>query len=141
MKWPLQFISGLGPRKADTLLQGLATAGAKIETRDQLEELMGKHVWRNAIGFIKVFVDEDEDSYGSPEILDQTRIHPDDYKLARKIAKDAFTERERERERDVDYVEKLMTNPQKLEEIGVLCWCCGVDDCFRKKSYTFIFRH
>jgi transcriptional accessory protein Tex/SPT6 len=48
--------------------------------------------------------------------LDDTRIHPDDYGIARKMAADALEEEEDE---GVAQVEAIIRRPQKLEDIGV----------------------
>ena len=50
---------------------------------------MEKTVYINSIGFIKINESEsmDQDQF---DILDTTRIHPENYVLAKKIAKDAL---------------------------------------------------
>jgi hypothetical protein len=53
------------------------------------------------------------------EYLDSTRIHPDDYDLAKKIARDAI-DVDREGDDSTNYVKLLMENPKKLEDIGNL---------------------
>jgi transcriptional accessory protein Tex/SPT6 len=47
--------------------------------------------------------------------LDDTRIHPDDYGFARKMAADALDEEEDE---GSSQVEAIIRRPQKLEDIG-----------------------
>jgi transcription elongation factor SPT6 len=52
-----------------------------------VDKLMGKTVYINAIGFIKVVKNPSDEEQ---DILDSTRIHPENYVLAKKIAKDAL---------------------------------------------------
>ena len=47
--------------------------------------------------------------------MDDTRIHPDDYGFARKMAADALDEEEDE---GSSQVEAIIRRPQKLEDIG-----------------------
>ncbi|CAN0929200.1 Transcription elongation factor SPT6 homolog [Linum grandiflorum] len=89
---PLQFISGLGPRKAASLQRSLVRAGG-IYTRKDFVTIhdLGKKVFVNAVGFLRVrrsglaassshFID----------LLDDTRIHPESYGLAQDLAKDMY---------------------------------------------------
>lgn len=84
---PLQFLCGLGARKAKFILDTLRKRVGRVRYRMQLwvDKLMGKTVYINAIGFIKVASSEEDN-----DILDTTRIHPENYVLAKKIAKDAL---------------------------------------------------
>lgn len=89
---PLQFISGLGPRKAASLQRSLVRAGAIFTRKDLLTAHgLGKKVFVNAVGFLRVrrsglaasssqFID----------LLDDTRIHPESYGLAQELAKDVY---------------------------------------------------
>ncbi|PQP93583.1 transcription elongation factor SPT6-like [Prunus yedoensis var. nudiflora] len=87
---PLQFISGLGPRKAASLQRSLVRSGAIFSRKDFLtEEGLGLKVFVNASGFLRVrrsglaassnqFID----------LLDDTRIHPtESYGRAQELAK------------------------------------------------------
>ncbi|KAI4348564.1 hypothetical protein L6164_009273 [Bauhinia variegata] len=89
---PLQFISGLGPRKAASLQRSLVRTGAIFSRKDFLtSHEVGKKVFVNASGFLRVrrsglaasssqFID----------LLDDTRIHPESYTLAQELAKDVY---------------------------------------------------
>ncbi|XP_050203908.1 transcription elongation factor SPT6 homolog [Mercurialis annua] len=89
---PLQFISGLGPRKAASLQRSLVRAGAIFTRKDFVTvHGLGKKVFVNAVGFLRVrrsglaasssqFID----------LLDDTRIHPESYVLAQEMAKDVY---------------------------------------------------
>eukprot|EP00743_Colponemidia_sp_Colp-15_P007289 GILK01007872.1.p1 GENE.GILK01007872.1~~GILK01007872.1.p1 ORF type:complete len:1816 (-),score=424.36 GILK01007872.1:186-5633(-) len=117
---PLQFVSGLGPRKAAHLLQTLSRSGRSLEMRLELMTLryMETSVYTNAAGFIKVKL---ERAYvGSEEevdVLDSTRIHPESYELATKIAGDAL---EAEDDNDQNsWVEQVMRSPEKLNDLDL----------------------
>ncbi|XP_023537141.1 transcription elongation factor SPT6 homolog isoform X2 [Cucurbita pepo subsp. pepo] len=91
---PLQFIAGLGPRKAASLQRSLVRAGSIFTRKDFVTAHgLGKKVFVNAVGFLRVrrsglaasssqFID----------LLDNTRIHPESYALAQELAKDVFDE-------------------------------------------------
>ncbi|XP_044467920.1 transcription elongation factor SPT6 homolog [Mangifera indica] len=89
---PLQFISGLGPRKAASLQRSLVRVGAIYTRKDFVTAHgLGKKVFVNAVGFLRVrrsglaasssqFID----------LLDDTRIHPESYGLAQELAKEVY---------------------------------------------------
>eukprot|EP01114_Cavostelium_apophysatum_P013868 TRINITY_DN3454_c0_g1_i4.p1 TRINITY_DN3454_c0_g1~~TRINITY_DN3454_c0_g1_i4.p1 ORF type:complete len:1553 (-),score=591.00 TRINITY_DN3454_c0_g1_i4:61-4719(-) len=110
----LQFVSGLGPIKSAALIQNVFRRGGKLASREELESLpnMGPVVFTNCAGFIRIrdkYFKKNEDL----NVLDDTRVHPDDYSLVRKMATDAL-------EKDGDEViEELMRKPKKLEEIDL----------------------
>jgi len=91
---PLQFISGLGPRKAASLQRSLVRAGSIFTRKDFVtEHNLGKKVFVNAVGFLRVrrsglaasssqFID----------LLDDTRIHPESYILAQELARAVYEE-------------------------------------------------
>ncbi|XP_038702098.1 transcription elongation factor SPT6 homolog isoform X2 [Tripterygium wilfordii] len=90
----LQFVSGLGPRKAASLQRSLVRAGAIFTRKDFVTTHgLGKKVFVNAVGFLRVrrsglaasssqFID----------LLDDTRIHPESYGVAQELAKDVYDE-------------------------------------------------
>ncbi|KAI4332888.1 hypothetical protein L6164_017762 [Bauhinia variegata] len=83
---PLQFISGLGPRRASVLRRELLGA---VGNRWELTKygLSTKKVFLNAVGFLKVSCDEHFISGTAAKILDGTRIHPESYYLAEELAR------------------------------------------------------
>ncbi|CAH8528420.1 unnamed protein product [Dicrocoelium dendriticum] len=89
----LQFVSGLGPRKSLHMLKLLKHKKAFLTNRMQLVTLIefGPRVVVNCAGFIKIDTalvrDLDADDV---EILDSTRVHPESYDLAKKMAIDAL---------------------------------------------------
>ncbi len=106
----LQFVAGLGPRKAASLLNNIFRKGGKITTRAELESYMGPTVYKNCAGFIRIV--EKHFTNEELEILDDTRIHPEDYNLVRKIAQDAL-------EGEEDSVVELMKKSDKLDDIDL----------------------
>jgi len=81
-----------------------------------MDTLFGEHCYRNCIGFLRINVYDLKNKHptGDYEILDITRVHPEDYNYAWKMAKDAL-----EKE-DVDsHVEELMRAPTALESLDI----------------------
>ncbi|KAL6060672.1 Transcription elongation factor SPT6 [Balamuthia mandrillaris] len=127
----LRYVSGLGPRKANALLQALDRKGALVTSRDELEEIiLQEHgmkdvamdgqsvVYTNCIGFLRIREKHFFSSNVELDPLDDTRIHPDDYGFARKMAADALDVNESEDQWRY-LVEELMNTPSKLEEIDL----------------------
>lgn len=91
----LPYVAGLGPRKAQHLLKIINNNGGDVLTRSELVgdadkgilAALGAHVWRNAASFLYITFDAAEQE---AEYLDNTRVHPEDYELGRKMAADAL---------------------------------------------------
>jgi len=90
----LPYVPGLGPRKAAHLLKVMNLNGGFVNSREDLlginegtQSAMGPRVWNNAASTLYVAFDETEEN---AEYLDGTRIHPEDYDIARKMAADAL---------------------------------------------------
>ncbi|KZV86555.1 transcription elongation factor Spt6 [Exidia glandulosa HHB12029] len=97
----LPFVAGLGPRKAQHLKKKIAAIGGTLLNREQFVKVMTKQIFMNTAGFLRIPQDPDfdprdskrprhDDVSDSPDALDQTRVHPEDYELARKMATDAL---------------------------------------------------
>ncbi|KAJ7063371.1 transcription elongation factor SPT6 [Mycena amicta] len=96
----LPYVCGLGPRKAQHLVKMIERLGENMINREQFIKsgLLTKSLFINAAGFIRITQQEDPKSQAkfraedehSPDPLDNTRIHPEDYELARKMAMDAL---------------------------------------------------
>lgn len=73
----LQFISGLGPRKAFHIIQMIETETGPLKLRNEFHilKILEKTVYYNAIGFLKIKEWNQNDKFYN--ILDQTRIHPE----------------------------------------------------------------
>ncbi len=89
----LPYVAGLGPRKAQQMLKVISLNGGSINSR---EDLLGLNqavkavdfkVWSNCASFLYI---DYEPAEQDAEYLDSTRIHPEDYDIARKMAADAL---------------------------------------------------
>lgn len=112
----LQYIAGFGPRKAQTLLKKLETRG-ELESRAALvtRGLTPATIFMNCASFLRI---RDIDGM---DILDDTRVHPQDYDLARKMAGDALEIEEEEMD-DYDSKVAIVTRvvkeyPEKLNDL------------------------
>ncbi|KJE95186.1 hypothetical protein CAOG_08908 [Capsaspora owczarzaki ATCC 30864] len=122
----LQFVAGLGPRKAPALLEAIKAAGGRPRSREAigLTGNLGPTVLMNCIGFLRIFgvSDPDEDA-GEPssyiDILDTTLIHPENYDVARKIARDALDYDTIDERAPSHHVEELLRQRQKLNEVDL----------------------
>ncbi|RMZ85346.1 hypothetical protein DV737_g848, partial [Chaetothyriales sp. CBS 132003] len=94
----LPYVAGLGPRKAANLIKTCLLNGGRVAGRFELLGLLPgdetlahipltQRVWQNAASFLNIPWD---DQIETSEYLDGTRIHPDDYDIARKMAADAL---------------------------------------------------
>jgi transcription elongation factor SPT6 len=85
----LQFVCGLGPRKASGILHKIQNSDY-LKSREGLilRQLMARRVFLNCASYIRITQGFVEESEYDP--LDDTRIHPEDYSLARKMTKDAL---------------------------------------------------
>jgi transcription elongation factor SPT6 len=89
----LQFVSGLGPRKAQAIITKINRTGGKLQARADLilKKMCSERVFINCASFIRV---KERHFLRVPNLiidpLDDTRIHPEDYDIARKMAADAL---------------------------------------------------
>ena len=99
----LQYVPGLGPRKAGALIKALqmrSAMGKAIESRQALrdENVLPPNVWHNAVGLISF--DTRAEPHRPPG-LEGCRIHPEQYTNAMKICFDGiFDDDEEIREED-----------------------------------------
>lgn len=84
------FIAGFGPRKAGSVLEAVQAHGGLVNRSELItKEITSKQIFMNCASFIRIStasttIDDDH------EVLDSTRIHPENYELARKMAADAL---------------------------------------------------
>ncbi|KAK7964989.1 transcription factor atf1 [Apiospora saccharicola] len=91
----LPYVSGLGPRKATSVIKAINANGGVVNSRDELVgdpdnnklPVVGPRVWNNCASFLYIEYDA---TNPSSEPLDNTRVHPEDYELGRKMAADAL---------------------------------------------------
>ncbi|TPX15737.1 uncharacterized protein E0L32_000071 [Thyridium curvatum] len=91
----LPYVAGLGPRKATAVIKAINANGGVVSSRDELVgdpdsgkvPVVGPRVWNNCASFL--YIEYDSSSLTS-DPLDNTRVHPEDYELGRKMAADAL---------------------------------------------------
>lgn len=113
----VQFVCGLGPRKSQALMKILKQSNQRLENRTQLVTAchMGPKVFINCAGFIKIDTNSLGDSTESyVEVLDGSRVHPETYEWARKMAVDAL-EYDDEDANPAGAVEEILEAPERLK--------------------------
>ena len=120
----LSFVPGLGPRKASAMLKRLHQDGSILENRSQLITIceIGPTVFLNCAAFIKIDVqdirEKGTDSY--IEDLDGSRVHPETYDWAKKMAVDALEYDDTTEDFDsTEAVQRILRNPEKLRELDL----------------------
>ena len=128
----LRYVSGFGRRKAMDFTQSLHRLNEPLLARQQLitHNILHKTIFMNAAGFLYISWNERRQKYEDLEHdqLDSTRIHPEDYHLATKIAADALEYdpdviAEKEAQGTMrDFIEYLRDDPDrrtKLESLNL----------------------
>ncbi|CAF1187488.1 unnamed protein product [Rotaria sordida] len=117
----LQFVCGLGPRKATHLIKYFKQNNLQLENRTFLvvNYNMGKCVFSNCAGFIKINTDAMKQSESYIEILDSTRIHPEAYDWARKMAVDALDIEESSEMEPSAALEEIFQNSERLKDLDL----------------------
>ncbi|KAI7796472.1 transcription elongation factor SPT6 isoform X1 [Triplophysa rosa] len=119
----VQFICGLGSRKGSHLLKILKQNNTRLENRTQLVTMchMGPKVFINCAGFIKIdtaSLGDSTDSY--IEVLDGSRVHPETYEWARKMAVDALEyDESAEDANPAGALEEILENPERLKDLDL----------------------
>lgn len=123
----LPFVAGLGPRKAIALVNAIST---KLEgtliNRSLLitRSILTFQVFTNCASFLRIdqdmLLEADEDDV--PDVLDSTRIHPEDYDFPRKMAADALNKHEEDLEGEHPSLpcKELMEDPDPADKLGTL---------------------
>ncbi|TBU50800.1 transcription elongation factor SPT6 [Dichomitus squalens] len=130
----LQFVAGLGPRKAQVLVKKIASMGGNLINRGQFVKngLLTTKIFLNASAFLRIVQDSEpkpaKNRHGEeidvPDPLDSTRVHPEDYELGRKMATDALEldEEDIHDEHPSHVVSVIMQdddNEKKLDELNL----------------------
>lgn len=127
----LPYVAGLGPRKATQLLKVAQLNGGSFVSRSDLVgdasrdilQAVGATVFTNCASFLYIDPEETDPEAGDP--LDNTRIHPEDYELARKMCADALDLDEEDINAEIDEggpsgVVKKMYKDNQEEQVGTL---------------------
>ncbi|XP_058105794.1 transcription elongation factor SPT6 homolog [Magnolia sinica] len=124
---PLQFVSGLGPRKASALQKALVRAGVVFSRKEiPMNGVLKKKVFINAVGFLRVRrTGLANASSHFMDLLDDTRIHPESYDLAKNMAKVVYDEDVQEDPNEMDddaqemAIDHVMRNPRLLKVLDI----------------------
>ncbi|KAK8457508.1 hypothetical protein SEVIR_3G197900v4 [Setaria viridis] len=136
----LQFIAGMGPRKASALQKDLVREGS-IFSRKELVKPLGRKVFMNASGFLRVR--RSGAAAASAQIIDlleDTRIHPESYVIAKNLAKDVYAEAAPHDVNEMDDDEQEMAIEHVRENQGLLRgldideYIKSISEEFRKKE-------
>ena len=117
----VQFVCGLGSRKGQALIKILKQSNQRLENRTQLVTAchMGPKVFINCAGFIKIDTNSLGDSTEAyVEVLDGSRVHPETYEWARKMAVDAL-EYDDEDANPAGALEEILESPEKLKDLDL----------------------
>ncbi|XP_058079231.1 transcription elongation factor SPT6 homolog isoform X2 [Magnolia sinica] len=133
---PLQFVSGLGPRKASALQRAMLRTGAVFSRKEiPMNGVLKKKVFINAVGFLRVRRNGlATTSNHTIDLLDDTRIHPESYDLAKKMVKDIYDEGVREEPYDMDddaqqmVIEHVRYRPKPLKALVIEEYCKSVEE-------------
>ncbi|XP_025986196.2 LOW QUALITY PROTEIN: transcription elongation factor SPT6 [Solenopsis invicta] len=117
----VQFVCGLGPRKSQALIKMLKQTNQRLENRMQLVTAchIGPKVFINCAGFIKIDTNSLGDSTEAyVEVLDGSRVHPETYEWARKMAVDAL-EYDDEDANSAGALEEILESPERLKDLDL----------------------
>lgn len=140
----LPYVGGLGPRKASGLIRNINSklGGTLINRSDLIEhELTTATIFINCSSFLNIPYEEGVSMRDSSiELLDATRIHPEDYDLARKMAADALDFDEE----DMVHIEEkggiiyqlMQDGASKVDELNLTAYGKELETKFGKKKYA-----
>eukprot|EP00127_Corallochytrium_limacisporum_P005033 Clim_evm29s197 gene=Clim_evmTU29s197 len=123
------FVSGLGFRKAEALINNINQSQSRgLRTRTDIISIgkLGAIVFENCAAFLLVLAvkasafERDamfEDTKQEP--LDLTRIHPESYSMARKIARDALEHEVEDKANPSAVIEEIRENPGALRALDL----------------------
>lgn len=135
----VQFVCGLGPRKGQALIKILKQTNQRLENRTQLVTAchMGPKVFINCSGFIKIDTNSLGDSTEAyVEVLDGSRVHPETYEWARKMAIDAL-EYDDEQMNPAGALDEILESPERLKDLDLDAFAVELErQGFGNKSIT-----
>lgn len=142
---PLQFVSGLGPRKASALQRAFVRAGSVFNRKEiTMGKLIRKKVFINAVGFLRVRRSgAAAASAHIMDLLDDTRIHPESYDLAKNLAKDVYAEDAPHEPNEMDddeqemAIEHVRERPHMLKALDIDEYLKSFPDGARKRETLY----
>ena len=140
----VQFIGGLGPRKAAHLLRSIkkSSTGQLVSRQQLVKELgMTSVVFMNCSGFIKLDTDTLAEDFPDEHVtpLDSMRVHPESYGLAKTIASNAISDGEDdEGTSEETAIEMALDHPEKLDELDLAAFARDLEETqnLGKKALT-----
>jgi transcription elongation factor SPT6 len=140
---PLQFVAGLGPRKAAGLQKAFVRAGSVV-SRKEISGFLRKKVFYNCIGFLRVCRTGAAGSALAVDVLDDTRIHPESYELAGDMAKDVYADDLSQDANEMDEDEAMLAiehvktkKPHMLEALNIDEYMKSLPDGKRKRETLY----
>jgi len=133
----LQYISGLGPKLAETIVQFRNENGV-FENRESLKKVkgLGDKAFEQSAGFLRI--------KGGTEALDESGIHPEQYALVKQILKEngiqeAEIKTEREKIEKIDWKKYLSheVGELTLNDIKAELLKFGEDKRSKRKAFEF----
>ncbi|XP_058807123.1 transcription elongation factor SPT6-like [Phymastichus coffea] len=118
----LQFVCGFGPRKARHLLDTLGRASQQLEDRRQLMTLcrLGPKMYANCAGFIKIDASSlHTAARARVQVLDGSRVHPENYDWVGRIAADALDYDCQEASAAPLALRDIVQVPERLQELDL----------------------
>ncbi|MCO5570094.1 hypothetical protein L7F22_023810 [Adiantum nelumboides] len=137
---PLQFICGLGARKASVIQRSIQGVG-RISTRKEMLtplRLMKKNVFINACASLRI-CSSGQAASGNQVMdpLDDTRIHPESYELARNMAELVYNEAQKQEDEEVEEdiidvaFEYVKSHPHIIQSLDIEEYIKMVDERFQ----------
>jgi transcription elongation factor SPT6 len=143
LRHTMQFVPGLGPRKATGLISALHKENMEfVLARNEIFEQLGANCFFNSASFFiitKHLVGGDDDQI---DPLDRTRIHPDDYREARKMVLDALEMEPGEGDdHALDEIAQIVVNPEyqtSVKALNVAVYAERIEQESGKKKLTIL---
>ncbi|WFD46303.1 Transcription elongation factor spt6 [Malassezia furfur] len=123
----LPYVAGLGPRKAHALVHAIRTKleGNVVSRAGMLQHgILSFNVWNNYASFLRLEPDAAGEALAEEQsdVLDTTRIHPEDYDFPRQMARDALNKHEEDLEGENPSLAcaEIMQDPHPAEKLAAL---------------------
>ena len=130
----MQFISGLGPIKSSDFIKKFLVSETPVSFRIE-NTFLSEHVHYNAVGFINAAKAAKGTRMSQKcKVLDSTRIHPEFYSVATKMARSALDETHD----PSDAVAEIIRDPSKLRQLDLDQFSQKCESLFGK-DYKSIF--
>lgn len=123
----LPYVAGLGPRKAHALVHAIRTKlqGSVVSRAQMLQHgVLSFNVWNNYASFLRLDADAAGEALAeeTSDVLDSTRIHPEDYDFPRQMARDALNKHEEDLEGENPSLacQEIMQDAHPAEKLAAL---------------------